>query len=153
MIIEIPGIGQKQIDNIVFDYNGTIAKDGVVYEKVMPLFKALSAHFNLYVLTADTHGSAKANLKNTNTNLHILNSQNHTQEKADFVKNLGNVLAIGNGCNDAMMLKMAQIGICVANEEGACVHSILNADILCNSIIDACDLILKPKRLIATLRK
>ncbi len=35
--MDIPGVGQKQIRHVVFDYNGTIAKDGILIPG-MPFF-------------------------------------------------------------------------------------------------------------------
>lgn len=51
------------------------------------------------------------------------------------------------------MLKAAEIGVCVINEEGASSKSIISADIICKSIIDAFELLENPKRIIATLRE
>ena len=152
MILQIPNYKSVEIKNIVLDYNGTIAKDGVVKKNVKNYIEKLS-EYNIYVLTADTHGSAKKNLQNLNINLTILKSNNHAKEKAEFVKNLKNVIAIGNGSNDALMLKEADIGICVIEDEGASVKSIITADIVTKSIEDAFEMIINPKRLIATLRE
>ena len=62
-------------------------------------------------------------------------------------------VCIGNGRNDSLMLKEAALGICLIQAEGANVVSLLNADIACKSAKDALELLLNPKRLIATLRK
>ena len=85
--------------------------------------------------------------------LKILNSDNHTKEKEEFVKELKNVFAIGNGSNDSLMLKASEIGVCVIENEGASSKAIVNSDIVCKSIEDAFELLLKPKRIIATLRE
>jgi soluble P-type ATPase len=152
MKLNIQNVGEIEIKNIVLDYNGTIAKDGNVKNSVFKYIQKLS-NFDIYVITADTHGSAAKNLKNTNIKLRILNSNNHTKEKEEFVKVLGNVFAIGNGSNDSLMLKASTLGICVIEDEGASVKSVINADIVCKSIEDAFELLLNPKRIIATLRE
>jgi len=153
MKLNITNVGEIEIKNIVLDYNGTIAKDGNVKESVKRYIKELSGEFDIYVITADTHGSAAKNLSDTSVKLQILNSDNHTKEKEKFVKSLGEVFAVGNGSNDASMLKAADIGVCVIENEGASVKSVINADIVCRSIEEAFELLIKPKRIIATLRQ
>jgi len=150
MIVKLP---QKDIEikYLVLDYNGTIAKDGTVKKEVFEILEKLK-NLEIYVLTADTHGSAYNNLKHTDINLHILTSNDHTKEKGEFVENLGYCFAVGNGANDALMLQKAQIGVCVIEEEGACVKTLLNADIVCKSIVEALELLVYPKRITATLR-
>jgi P-type E1-E2 ATPase len=152
MKIEIQNVGVLEIKNVVLDYNGTIAKDGTLKEKIPEYLKTLSKDFEIFVITSDTHGSAAKQLSSLPVKLKILTSQNHTKEKADFVKEIQNVFAIGNGSNDSLMLKEATIGVCVIEDEGASSKSILNADIVAKSIYDAFELLLKPKRIIATLR-
>ncbi len=152
MKFDIQNLGQFEIKNIVLDFNGTIAKDGKIKEKIPYYFQKLSKQFEIYVITSDTHGSAAAQLKNLPVKLKILTSQNHTKEKADFIKKLQNTFAIGNGNNDSLMLKEATIGVCVIEDEGAATKSIINSDIVTKSTYDALELLLNPKRIIATLR-
>ena len=153
MLLNIPNVGEVEIKNIVLDYNGTVAKDGRVKENVKKYIEILSENFNIFVITADTHGSAAQNLNGVKANLHILTSDTHTIEKAEFVKSIGYVFAVGNGSNDSLMLKEAQIGVCVIEDEGASVKSVLNADIVCKSIENAFELLINPKRIVATLRE
>ncbi len=153
MKLNIQNIGEVEIKNIVLDYNGTIAKDGEVKKSVKKYINELSTEFNIYVITADTHGSAAVNLADTQTELKILTTSDHTKEKESFVKNLGNAFAVGNGSNDVLMLKAADIGVCVIEDEGASVKSVINSDIVCRSIEEAFELLIKPKRIIATLRE
>jgi len=51
-----------------------------------------------------------------------------------------------------LMLRDAALGICLTEAEGACVQTLQAADIVCRSAKDALNLLLNPKRLIATLR-
>jgi soluble P-type ATPase len=76
-------------------------------------------------------------------------------QKAEYVRNLGaeRVVAIGQGANDAGMLKTATLGICVLSLEGVAVETLLSADLLMPDILSALDLFDKPLRLIASLRK
>jgi soluble P-type ATPase len=50
------------------------------------------------------------------------------------------------------MLKEAALGIAVIQEEGGAIKTLLAADIVMRSILDALDLLLHPLRLTATLR-
>ena len=77
------------------------------------------------------------------------------EQKAALINQLGSehVVAIGNGANDTDMLKAAAIGIAVLGPEGLCAETLLAADVVVTSITDALDLLLVPKRLIATLRR
>ena len=63
------------------------------------------------------------------------------------------MVAIGQGANDAGMLKSAALGICVLSQEGASVESLLAADLVVPNIFAALELIEKPLRIVASLRK
>ena len=54
--IYIPGVGKKQIAHVVFDYNGTLAQDGVLIFGVKEGIKAFSDNVAFHVITADTFG-------------------------------------------------------------------------------------------------
>ena len=76
-------------------------------------------------------------------------------QKANFIHNLGpeKVIAVGQGTNDAEMLKVAALGIAVMSEEGLAVPALLNADLVVANIYDAFGLLENPARIIATLRR
>ena len=153
--IDIPNYKNLRLSNIVLDYNGTIAKDGVLKSEVKLLLPKLCKLYNVHVITADTFGSVKEEVKEFDVRVRVLNSDNHTQEKADFIQDLNPLLsvAIGNGNNDALMLKKAEIGIALLGDEGCSFSTLAQSDIVCKNIGDALELFLNTKRLIATLRK
>jgi len=152
--IIIPNYKTVIVTNIVLDYNGTIAKDGVLKNEVKPLLKKLSKTYKVHVITADTFGSVQTQLKNYDVSVKILNSDDHTLEKATFIDNLNaeNTVALGNGNNDALMIEQSAIGIAILGDEGCSSQTLLKSDITCKSIQDALELFLNTKRLIATLR-
>ena len=154
MLFKIPNYANLEIENIVFDYNGTLALNGVVRVATRELLKSLCKKFKVYVITADTFGSVKQELAEFNLKVIVLNSSDHTQEKADFVQSLGakNTVALGNGNNDAKMLEVAELSIAIAGREGCATKTLLQSDIVCHNIDDAIELFLNPNRLIATLR-
>ena len=153
--ITIPNFATLELEHIVLDYNGTIAKDGILKESVKQAIKTLSGSFNVHIITADTFGSVAKQSENLKITLKILSSSDHTQEKADYLHKLNekHCVAIGNGNNDKKMLQSAAIGIAVIGEEGCATQTILASDIVCKSIEDALELIQNSKRMIATLRK
>ena len=155
MTLNIPNFKNIDIRNIVCDYNGTIAKDGKLIESVGELLTQLSKNFKIYVITADTFGSVKEEVKYLDVEVIVLETSDHTQEKYDFIKSLDcqKCVAIGNGNNDALMLQEAGISIAVIGFEGCSTKAMLNSDIVVNHIDDALSLLLNEKRMIATLRK
>ncbi len=153
--IEIPHFASIHLEHLVLDYNGTLAIDGQLIPGVKDKLDILSQKIQIHVITADTFGCAKKNLTGINCKLVLLDEESQQLQKEKYADDLGGdkVIAIGNGLNDSLMLKNSALGITVIQNEGASLKSILNADIVCNSIVDALDLIINPLRIVATLRK
>lgn len=152
--VNISGFGDLTIKNIVFDFNGTVARNGELISGVLDELKFLAEEFDVYVITADTFGTVKECLRDTDIKLRILTESNGTNEKKEFVKSLGssNTIAVGNGMNDLGMLEESRIGICVIGYEGAATKALLKSDIAVVHVMDAINLIKKPKAMKATLR-
>lgn len=152
--ISIPGSGDLELKHLVLDYNGTMAFDGKLYNNIKPILLGLSKLINIHVLTADTFGNVKQELEDLPVSLCILSPDEQDQQKQEYVMILGkeNCVCIGNGRNDKLMLKEAALGIAVIEKEGAYTQTLKAADIICNSISSALELLLYPKRMIATLR-
>jgi P-type E1-E2 ATPase len=106
------------------------------------------------VLTADTHGKAAGLRSALGVEVRIISGTDEAAEKRAVVEELGRerVFAVGNGANDALMLKTAAIGVCVIGPEGASASTFEHADVVVTSIADALGLLLHPARLVATLR-
>jgi soluble P-type ATPase len=155
MRIDIPGWGNIDIENIVVDLNGTVATDGKVPLEVKEKINSLSGQAKIYVLTADTQGTADREISDTNAELIKVREEDSKQGKLDFLRTLDleMTVAIGNGSNDQLILKEAALGIAVLGDEGVSGSAVKNADIIVKNIQNALDLLLKPKRLIATLRE
>ncbi|MGI8423697.1 MAG: HAD family hydrolase [Chloroflexota bacterium] len=154
--VDIPGRGKLDLERLVLDVNGTIAEDGHVRPGVKERIARLSRQVDVVLVTADTHGrqvSIDRELDLEATRLE--HGKSEAPQKAALVRKLGaaGTVAIGNGANDAEMLKEAAVGICVLESEGTAVSTIHSADILSRSINEALDLLLHPRRLVATLRK
>jgi len=155
MIIEIPHYKILNLKHLILDYNGTIAKDGVLIKEIRPLLHALSEHYRLHVITADTFGTVTGQLTDFNVSIKVLMSENHTREKALYLDEFEaeSCVCIGNGNNDQEMLQHASLGIALIGDEGCSAQTLACADVVCTKIEDALSLLLNPKRLIATLRR
>jgi soluble P-type ATPase len=62
-------------------------------------------------------------------------------------------VALGQGANDAGMLREAVIGICLLSAEGLAVEALMAADVLAVDILAALTLLENPMRLVASLRR
>src|SRR4030042_2762439 len=153
--IDIPGWGNIDIENVVLDLNGTIARDGKIPAEVKEKISALSKDVKIYILTADTQRTAREEIRDMKVELVKIAEEDSKKGKFEFIKavDLEKTVAIGNGNNDQLVLKEATLGIAVLGDEGMSVPAMKNAAIIVKNISDALDLFLKPKRLIATLRE
>lgn len=149
--LELSGNLPHAFTHLVVDYTGTLSCDGIPLPGVPERLQHLATNLHITVLTADTFGTAVAQLQNLPTEVRLVR---HGQEKADAVRGLGgqDVIAIGNGRNDVAMLDAAGLAIAVIGPEGAAAELLGAADVVVRDIRDALDLILHPLRLKATLR-
>jgi soluble P-type ATPase len=153
--ISIPGWGDMEIENIVLDLNGTIATDGRIPSEVKEKINSLSHGAKIYILTADTQGTASEESSDVKAELLKVSEKDSAQVKLRVMESLDptRTVAIGNGNNDHLILKEAALSIAVLGDEGTSVSAIKNADIIVKNISDGLGLFLNPKRLIATLRE
>jgi len=153
--INIPGRGDLTIESLVIDLNGTIATDGKIPSEVKERIQLLSGSVQIYILTADTQGTAQNEIKDMRANLVRIEEEDSKKGKFEFIKGLDleKTVAIGNGHNDQFVLKEAALGIAVLGDEGLAVSALKQADVVVKNISDALDLFLRQKRLMATLRE
>lgn len=151
----IPGRGPLRLVHLVTDVNGTLALDGVLIDGLTRRIASLRDRLEVHMLTADTHGRQAAIDELLKLKATRVQPGEEALTKADIVRGLGaeSVVAIGQGANDAQMLKAAALGICVMSKEGVAVETLLSADLLVPDIFAAFDLLDKPLRIIASLRK
>lgn len=153
--VEIPGLTTFRFRHLVLDVNGTIAKDGQLLEGVVELLAELRAQLDIHLVTADTHGTQKILDKSLQLTAVRIPFQNQAKAKLDYIERLGTdaVVAIGNGANDAAMLAQAALGIAIVGPEGAAVETLLKAKVVAPDIRAALELLIHPRRLMATLRR
>lgn len=152
--VDIPGRGMLQLKYIVLDYNGTMAKDGVLLSGVEERLNQLSESLEVYILTADTFGKCHSECGGIRAVVQILSKPIGAGEKEAFVERLGveHTVAMGNGVNDRLMLAKAVLGVVILGPEGTSVQALQNADVAVKDINEGLELLLQPKRLVATLR-
>ena len=154
-IYEIPNYKRLEIENILLDINGTIQFSGKISEELKQKIIELKQKFQIILISADTRGNLKEIASELGLNYEKLTKKRSEREQKEKIVekyNKENTIAIGNGNNDELMLKKAALGIAIIGSEGASIKAITSADIIVTNPIDAIDLILDEKKLIATLR-
>ncbi len=152
--IRVPGRCEYKLENIVFDYNGTIAVNGKIISSIIEKLSILSRMADIYVLTADTYGSASMECRDLKLKVKTFPNDKAADYKGKIVEELGrdNTVCFGNGYNDIKMFKAAALSIAVLENEGMCAKLLAESDIMVKSIEDGINLLLNPSALIATLR-
>jgi P-type E1-E2 ATPase len=152
---DIPGSGSYRLEHLVMDVNGTLAVDGQLIEGVAAKIESLRKQVTIHLLTADTHGKQSIIDQQLGLTAIRVMPGGESLQKADYVRRLGSesVAAIGQGANDAEMLAVARLGICVMSVEGVAAKSLLAADLIAPTILSALELLENPKRIVATLRR
>lgn len=155
ILLNIPGHDSIKVKNIVFDFNGTLAVDGVLVAGLSEKMDALSQKgVDIYILTADTFGTTRNQCQHLPVKIEIFSKENVSRNKEIFVKKLGpeNTITVGNGRNDFSMFAISILSICVIGKEGCCTKSMMASDIVVNNPMDALDLLLNNDRIVATFR-
>ena len=151
----IPGLGDYSLEHLVMDVNGTLAVDGQLIEGVAAKVASLREVLTIHLLTADTHGRQSVIDGQLGLTATRIRAGGESLQKADYVRRLGSekVVAIGQGANDAEMLAAARLGICVMSLEGVARETLLASDLVVPTILSALELLEKPMRIVASLRR
>lgn len=89
LIYQIPGREEIRIENLVLDYNGTIAYEGLLLDGVEEILNSLSEKVNVYIVTADTFGSVRKECQGINGKILTFPKENAGFEKLKIVESLG----------------------------------------------------------------
>jgi len=135
--LKIPGRGKFELEYLVCDVNGTLAVDGQLQDGVIRGLTNLKDRLSIHLLTADTFGRQAVIDRQLNLEAVRIEPGEEAAQKTAFVRQLGpeKVVAIGQGANDAA------------------VETLLAADMVVPDIMSALDLLEKPLRVVAGLRK
>jgi P-type E1-E2 ATPase len=152
--VPVPGWGELSLEYLMVDFNRTAAVDGKLKKDVKDAIEKISRYIKVFIITADSYDSIDAEMAASNITFIKVNKNSSGEEKAKVVRELGpeKIVAIGNGSNDAAMLKEAALGIAVIGDEGCSTALIKEADLLVADIMKAFGLIMHPERILATLR-
>ncbi len=153
--LHIPGRKTVQLDHLVCDVNGTLTLDGQLVEGVQRSISVLRDRLTVHLLTADTHGRQSRIDHQLGIKAVVIQPGDEAGQKRDYVEKLGadHVVAIGQGSNDAGMLAAAALGIAILSPEGMAVETLMAADLVVPSPLAALELLEKPLRIVASLRK
>lgn len=153
--IVVPGRGSYALKHLLLDMNGTLALDGQLLEGVRERLEQLGKLLEIRIVTADTYGTADRLAHDLQIAVHRIAGGQENAQKVELVRTLGSqsIVAIGNGANDVSMLRESAIGICVLGGECSATEALLSSDVVAADINAALDLLLNPKRLVATLRR
>lgn len=153
--VNVPGWRMLSLENVLCDFNGTLATDGALEQGVGQRLEALAQQAHVVVLTADTHGTAHEALAGLPVEVRVIEPGQEAMAKRFALDEFGamSTAFLGNGANDEKALAAAGVGIAVLGGEGACGASISAADMVVLRPVDALDLLLKPARLVAGLRR
>jgi P-type E1-E2 ATPase len=151
----IPGLGDYRLEHLVMDVNGTLAVDGQLVSGVLEKVFSLRNQLVIHLLTADTHGRQAMIDQQLGLIATRIMPGGESLQKSDYVRRLGSehVVAIGQGANDAGMLEVARLGICVMSIEGVAKETLFAADLVAPTVLDALELLEKPRRIVASLRR
>jgi P-type E1-E2 ATPase len=151
VVVEIPGRGRLALEHVVADFNGTLAIDGALIDGVEDRLGEIARKLSITVLTADTFGTVQDAMRSLSVAVQTVATGS---DKERFVSDLEDgVVTIGNGRNDAGMFRAASLAIAIMGREGMDRELLESATVIVNDVRDALDLILKPTRLVATLRE
>lgn len=153
-MLNLSAPGVQGLTDLILDFNGTLACDGQLIDGVADRLSILGEHLKIHVVTGNTFGGADEALTSLPVDVHLLAPSAQAQAKRDFALRLptATLACIGNGHNDALMMRECALAIAVIGPEGAWPHTVNAAHVVTMRITDALDLLLRPLRLTATLR-
>jgi soluble P-type ATPase len=153
-ILEIPGRKKIEVDNLILDFNGTIAENGLLIPGVEDRIIAISEFLKISVVTADTYGNVEKQMLKLPVETVIIPKKEQDKLKLKYLLELGpeKTISMGNGRNDMLVLKKSVLGIGIIKSEG-CYSGVISAsDLLYTDVLNALDCLIYPERLIAALR-
>jgi P-type E1-E2 ATPase len=153
--LNVPGKGVIVLEHLVSDVNGTLAIDGQLIDGVARALGTLRDRLTLHLLTADTSSHQSEIDRRLGLQAVRIPPGDEAEAKAAYVRRLGaeHVVSIGQGANDAGMLREAGLGVCVLSREGLAVEALTAADVVASNITEALALLEHPLRLVASLRR
>lgn len=152
--IQFPGQPAFQITHVLSDINGTLCLDGRLIDGVLERIDELKKSVEITLLSANTTGTGPQVAQTLGVHYLGIQPGHEIRQKVEVLRKLGagNTITLGQGANDAGMLREAALGICVLSPEGTAISALQAADLVAPDILTALDLLLNPLRITATLR-
>ena len=109
--LDIPGRGALRLEHVVFDVNGTLARDGRLLDRMPKLVGALRDRLTVHLLTADTYGRQAALDAQLGLTAVRLQPGDEAGQKAAYVRQLdaARVIAIGHSAGGHLAV---QVHVC-----------------------------------------
>ncbi len=148
----VPGVGELELDTIIFDLNGTLTVRGMLSQGVAERLQRLKNFgYTCVLFSGDQRGNAQKLAQELRI-LFVPTKDTEAKRVAAQKYDKEHTVAIGNGRIDIGVFENAKVRIGTLQAEG--VHTVILAhiDILVPSIMDALDLLLDPDSLAATMR-
>jgi soluble P-type ATPase len=139
ILLKIPGGKSIEVKNVVFDFNGTIAEDGILINGInKKIIELSSENVDIFIVTADTNGTVIEQCKGLPVNIMTFDQDDAAEVKKKIVEELGyaNTVSIGNGRNDVGMFNSSALSVAVIGREGCFAKTLIEADIVVNNPLD-----------------
>ena len=128
---------------------------GGIPESVKERLRYLAQKLEIYVLTADTHGTARKMCEGLPVKIMTFPSDRAMHEKVRILHELGEIhcVAIGNGRNDILMCQATELSVAIVGKEGACSKLIAVTDVCVTTIEDGLEFIIIAKTINSDLKR
>jgi soluble P-type ATPase len=84
--IDIPGFGLMKLEHLLCDYTGTLSIDGKIIPGVRERLNILARILSVHVVTADTFGTAQAELAGINCAVLVVSGKDIDSQKEIYEK-------------------------------------------------------------------
>ena len=134
------------------DLNGTLTVKGKFAEGVEERLERLKKKgLKIFLFSGDTRGNGQEIADKLKIDMIKASTGEEKRAAVLDLKPL-TCVAIGNGLIDALLFQTVKLSIATLQAEGVHIKSLIEADIVVPSLLDALDLLLDESSLIATLR-
>lgn len=152
MKLSIPNSEDIELSTVILDLNGTITVRGVlIHGVVQRLVELQKKGLHIVLFSGDTLGNAKKIADELSIDL-VVTASGMEKKLAAAKLNPDTCVAIGNGRIDVSLFETVKLAIAVLQGEGLHTACLQEADIVVVSILDALDLLIDERCLVATLR-
>jgi len=153
--LSIPGREfSAELNNLILDPSGILTPEPGLGEGVKNRIEALKDRLEIYLVASDPEGSEFELAETLGVNYFKVGDIEGAQDKLDLLNTIvpEETVVIGNGYSDTLVFEEAALAIVVIGQQGCSVQALKKADIAVNDVEEALDLLLKPQRIVATLR-